>query len=381
MGFLADALVNAVRLHWMPKLSSRDPALVKYFGPGPTSSGASVTEYTAMNLSAVWAAVQIISSAVASLPLLVYRRLPNGGKERFGNHPVYRLLHDEFNGEMTALVARETLQAHVLTWGNAYAEIQRTNGGAPIALWPITPDRVTPDRANNGDVVYRIMQKTGPDAIIRAENMLHIPGLGFDGLMGYSVIQKARETIGLGLATEKYGAQFFGNGAVSSLVASHPGTLSDPASKRMKESINEAISGDKKHSVLVLEEGTKVEKISIPPDDAQFLESRKFQVIEICRWFNLPPHKLRDLDRATFSNIEQQAIEFVTDCLRPWLVRWEQELNRKLFTRVDRTTIFTEHLVDGLLRGDIASRYGAYAVGRQWGWLSADDVRELENLN
>ena len=365
----------------MPGLPLRDPVLVKYFGGGPTASGVPVTEWTALNFSSWWGAVQIISNAVAALPLFLYRRMPNGGKERFTGHPVYRLLHDEFNPQMTSVKARQAMQAHVLTWGNAYAEIVFNEANQVAQLRPITPDRVTPDLNASGDVIYRVVQPSGREVILAAERVLHIQGLGFDGLVGYSVVRKARETIGLGLTAEAYGAQFFGNGAVSSLVATHPKTLNDSARANLKASITDAVGGAKKHSVLVLEEGMTVEKTSIPPDDAQFLLTRHFQASEVCKWFNLPPHKLAELERATFSNIEFSAIEFLTDCLRPWLVTWEQELNRKVIRPLERTQQFTEHLVDGLLRGDQASRYAAYAVGRQWGWLSADDVRERENMN
>jgi HK97 family phage portal protein len=341
-----------------------------------------VNEHTALNLSAVWAAVTVISGTVASLPLLLYKRLPNGGKERFVDHPVYRMLHDEPNPEMTSMVFRETLQAHVLLWGNAYAEIQRDQAGRPVALWPLSPQQVEPFRDKETRVLrYRVTNETGRQVIVDAERILHVPGLGFDGIVGYSVVRKARESLGLALATETFGATFFGNGAWPGLVAQHPGKLSDPAAKRLKDSLNEALQGPTRaHNLIVTEEGIKVEKMGIPPDDAQFLETRKFQIVEIARWFNLPPHKLRDLERATFSNIEHQGIDFVVD-LRLWFVRWEQELNRKLIRPLERKIQFVEHLVDGLLRGDSASRVAIYASGRQWGWLSADDIRERENLN
>lgn len=374
-------LVDSVRSFVLGPYSSRDPLAASVFGYGPTSSGATVTEWTALNYSAWWSATQIIANAVSSLPLQLFRRLPNGGKEVFRTHPVYRLLHDEFNPEMTSMVARKTMQGHVLGWGNAYAEIERDAADRPLNLWPLTPDRVRPDRDDAKRVIYRVQNSSGPERIIRAADMLHIPGLGFDGLMGYSVIRQARETIGLGLATESFGARFFGNGSVSTMIATHPGKLSKPAYDNLKNSLREQTVGANQHGMMLLEEGIKVEKTSIPPDDAQFLETRRFQDIEVCRWFNLPPHKLSELERATFSNIEHQAIEFVVDCLRPWLITWEQELNRKLIRPLERTIQFTEHNADALLRGDTTARYAAYAVGRQWGWLSADDVRERENLN
>src|SRR5262245_11485006 len=377
MGRLANALRQLGG--YMGPWSSGDPALARIFGGPPVASGVTVTEDLAMNYSAVWAAVNIIAGSIASLPLFFYRRLPNGGKERYVDHPTYRLLHDQPNPEGGSMRFRETLQAYALTWGNGYAEIQRDVSGRPVALAPIAPNRVQPYRTERGNELrYRV---DGKDAL-GAADMLHLAGLGWDGICGYSVIRRARESIGLGLATEKFGAAFFGNGAWPGLVSMHPQKLSDAAHKRLKDSMQEAIGGPSRaHNILILEEGQKIEKVSIPPDDAQFLETRKFQTIEIARWFNLPPHKLRDLERATFSNIEQQNIEFVADTLRPWLVRWEEELNRKLIRPLERKSQFSQHLVEGLLRGDTSSRYAAYAVGRQWGWLSANDVRILENMN
>jgi HK97 family phage portal protein len=376
-----EGLTGGLRSFWIGEIPSRDPMLAQYFGSPPVRSGVSVSESTALNYSAFWAAVQSIAGTVASLPLFLYRRLPNGGKERASASRLYRLLHDEFNPEMGSMVARETMQAHVLTWGNAYAEIERNQKGEPLRLWPLRPDLVRPERAPSGAVVYRVTSINGPDVLVPYEDMLHIPGLGWDGLYGYSVIRKARETIGLGLATEQFGALFFGNGGWPGIIAQHPGKLSQEAHKRLKDSLNEAVQGTKAHSLIVTEEGIKVEKVGIPPDDAQFLSTRQFQVTEIARWFNMPPHKLRDLSHATFSNIEEQNIDWVSDTLRPWLVRWEQELNRKLIRPLERNLQFTEHLVDGLMRGRTNERYAAYAVGRQWGWLSADDIRELENMN
>jgi HK97 family phage portal protein len=372
-------LTNAMRSYMTGPLNAKSPELARLLGSSPVSSGVSVNEDTALNYSAVWAAVSLISSQVASLPLILYRRLEDGGKERLTGHPTYRLLHDQPNPEMSSMVFRETLQAHVLTWGNAYAEIEWRGDGRPSALWPLAPNRVIPER-QAGRLQYRVNNPGGKDVTIPAEDMLHVPGLGFDGTVGYSPVRMARESIGLGIATERFGGAFFGNGATFGGVLTHPGRLGEVAQKQLRESVNARHQGvERAHRLMILEEGMTYAQIGVEPDSAQYLETRKFQTEEICRWFNLPPHKLRNLDRATFSNIEQQSIEFVTDTLRPWLVRWEQEVNRKIVLQ-DRSQ-FVEHLVDGLLRGDIASRYAAYAVGRQWGWLSADDVRERENMN
>lgn len=381
---IAARLISDIRSYWSGPITSNSPEIARLWASPPTSTGVAVTEQTALNYSAVWAAVSLISSQVASLPLILYKRLPNGGKDRMARHPLHWLLHDEPNSEMTSFVFRETLTAHVLSWGNGYAEIERDGAGRPIGLWPLTPDRVTPVRDKRTLALkYHVTDPNGGQAaLLDPQDMLHIPGLGFDGTVGYDVISKARESIGVGMATERFGGAFFGNGATFGGVLEHPGKLSPAAQKLLTDQIEAKHGGlSKAHRFIILQEAMKYTQLGVPPEAAQFLESRKFQVIEVCRWFNIPPHKLRDLERATFSNIEQQAIEFVTDTLRPWLIKWEQEIQRKLIPRLEQGIQFAEHLVDGLLRGDIASRYAAYAVGRQWGWLSPDDVRERENMN
>jgi HK97 family phage portal protein len=373
---------NAGNIFQMP---ARDPVLAALLGRGEAAAGVDVNEHTALNYSAVWAAVNIIAGSIASLPLILYRRLPDGGKERATNGAMgnlHRMLHDEPNPEMTSYVFREALQAHVLTWGNGYAEIERNAAGRPIHLWPLRPDRVRAERTASNRIRYRQTTERGPDRLIPAEDMLHIPGLGFDGLVGYSVIGKARDSISLGLATERFGATFFGNGSMPGGVLKYPQGLKPDAKKNIVQSWERMHQGpDRAHKIAVLEHGLEWQQIGLPPEASQFLETRKFQTVEVARWFNLPPHKLADLDRSTNNNIEHQSLEFVMDTLRRWLVRWEQELNRKLIPKLERGRFYTEHLIDALLRGDIKSRYDAYAVGRQWGWLSADDVREKENMN
>jgi HK97 family phage portal protein len=378
MGLLAEAVRS-----WLGPYGSNDPALQALFGGRPTAAGVSVNEQTALNISAVWCAINIIAGGVSALPLILYKRLANDGKERFTDHPVYRLLHDEPNPETVSMTFRETLQAHALTWGNGYAEIQRDETGRPVALWQITPDRVRPFRepTARAPLRYDVIQPDGRHVTLDAERMLHVPGLGWDGTQGYSVIHKARESLGLLAATEKFGAKFFGNSATAGLTAHHPGKLSETAHARLKTSLNAALTGDQAHSLILLEEGVTIEKVTIPPNDAQFLETRKFQVTEVARWFNIPPHMLKDLDRATFSNIEQQSLEFVIHTLTPWLVRWEQELERKLIRPLERRQQFIKHNVNALLRGDTLSRYQAHAIGRQWGWLSPNDILKLEDQN
>jgi HK97 family phage portal protein len=362
--------------------SSSDKELARRFGGGATDAGVVVNEFTALNYSAVWAAVQAIAPKVAQAPLILYKRLPNGGKERFTQSNLYRILRDEWNPEMTSMVARETLTAHMLTWGNGYAEIERDQAGRAMALWPLLPNQVEPFRDQAKRLMYRVSAPGEPDAIIPAGDMLHVPGLGFDGLVGYSVVRMARDSFALGMAAQRFGATFFGNGATFGGALTHPGELGQEGRDNLRASIESEHKGaSRAHRFLILEEGMKYEKFGVDPNDAQFLETRQFEITEVARWFDLPPHKLRDLSRATFSNIEQQAIEFVVDTLMKWFIRWEQEINRKLISKLERNIQFVEHLVDGMLRGDIGTRYSAYATGRQWGWLSANDVRDKENMN
>lgn len=345
---------------------------------GGTSSGKTVNERTAMQTTAVYSCVRILAETVASLPLHTFKHTENG-KEKATEHSIYHLLADEPNPEMTSFVFRETLMGHLLLWGNAYAQIIRDGRGNIIALYPLMPDRMTVDRADSGEIYY-IYNKEGKQYYLRNYEVLHIPGLGFDGLIGYSPIAMAKNAIGMAIATEEYGASFFANGANPGGVLEHPGVVKDPA--RVRESWNSVYQGTKNaHRVAVLEEGMKFQSIGIPPEQAQFLQTRKFQLNEIARIFRIPPHMIGDLDKSSFSNIEQQSLEFVMYTLDPWVVRWEQAIKRALFSESEKKEYFVKFNVDGLLRGDYQSRMNGYAVGRQNGWLSANDIRELENLN
>lgn len=354
-----------------------------YNGPaGSTSSGVDVTEDSAMRYSTVWSCVKVISEDLASLPLIVYRR--NGkSKERAIDHPLYSLLHDRPNPEMTAMQWRECLQAHCLTYGNAYSEIQRNLAGEPMALWPLDPSHMTVkrDKATN-DLVYKYTVTDGPQRDFTKDEILHIGGLGFNGLMGYGVVAYQREAIGSGIAGQQYQGSTFANSGMTNLALVHPAPKAPNVDgrKAFREEIQKTYGGAANAGrIMVLWEGMDVKPISLNPADMQFIDSRKFSRTEICGIFRVPPHKIADLERATFSNIEQQSISYVVDCLRPWCVRWEQQINARLLGASEE--YFVEHLVDGLLRGDLQSRYGAYATGRQWGWLSVNDVRSLENMN
>ncbi|MDD3250934.1 MAG: phage portal protein [Lachnospiraceae bacterium] len=355
---------------------------------GGTTSGKPVNENTAMQMTAVYSCVRILSEAVAGLPLHVYKYNDSGGKEKDLSHPLYQLLHDEPNPEMTSFVFRETLMGHLLLWGNAYAQVIRNARGEVVALYPLMPNKMKVDRDSKGQLYY-LYQRTQEDApaigstsqvYLSPSDVLHIPGLGFDGLVGYSPIAMAKNAIGLAIATEEYGAKFFANGAAPGGVLEHPGTIKDP--QRVKESWNSAYQGSgNAHKVAVLEEGMKYQAIGISPEQAQFLETRKFQINEIARIFRVPPHMLADLEKSSFSNIEQQSLEFVKYTLDPWCVRWEQSMSRVLLSESEKPQRFIKFNVDGLLRGDYASRMTGYATARQNGWMSANDIRELENLD
>lgn len=347
---------------------------------GGTTSGKAVNERTAMQTSAVYACVRILAESVAGLPLHVYERTANGSKSTKPSHPLYRLLHDEPNREMTSFVFRETLMSHLLLWGNAYAQIIRDGRGFPIALYPLLPDRMAVDRNESGELVYTYQSDKG-HIKLRRENVLHIPGLGFDGLIGYSPIAMAKNAVGLALATEDYGAAFFANGANPGGVLEHPGVIKPEQADRLRESWQSQFGGANAHKVAVLEEGLKFHQMSIPPEQAQFLETRKFQINEIARIFRVPPHMVGDLEKSSFSNIEQQSLEFVKYTLDPWVVRWEQSLQQALILPSEKATIFIKFNLDGLLRGDYQSRMQGYSTGIQNGFMSVNDVRGLEDMN
>ena len=357
------------------------------FFMGNTASGKRVNERSAMQMTAVYACVRILSEAIAGLPLQLYRYKEDGGKEKAIDHPLYLLLHDEPNPEMSSFVFRETLMTHLLLWGNAYAQVIRNGKDEVVALYPLMPNKMTVDRDDKGQLYYSYTRSSeeaptmkGNTVILRPSDVLHIPGLGFDGLVGYSPIAMAKNAIGLAIATEEYGAKFFANGAAPSGVLEHPGTIKDPT--KVREAWQSQFGGSANSGkIAVLEEGMKYTPISISPEQAQFLETRKFQINEIARIFRVPPHMVGDLEKSSFSNIEQQSLEFVKYTLDPWVVRWEQSIRRTLLTPIEKKRYDVKFNLEGLLRGDYQSRMNGYATARQNGWMSANDIRELENLD
>ena len=367
-----------------PQNSYDSPSYTYFFGR--THAGKRVTDRTALQHTVVYACVRVLSEAIASLPLHVYK-YTDKGKERVQQHPLFYLLHDQPNPEMTSFVFRETLMSHLLIYGNAYAQIIRNGRGEVIGLYPLMPDRIKVDRDERNRLVYIYSRydeanpnfKVQGDIILRQEDVLHIPGLGYDGLVGYSPIAMAKNAIGISLACEEYGASFFGNGASPSGVLEHPGVIKNP--ERVREAWQKAYGGNNNHRTAILEEGMKYTPISIPNNEAQFLETRKFQIAEIARLYRVPLHMIGDLEHATFSNIEEQSLEFVKYTLDPWIIRWEQSLQKALLSESEKKQYFIKFNVDGLLRGDYASRMQGYATARQNGWMSANDIRDMEEMN
>ena len=381
MGFFSSLF----RSRDAPQNSTAGSGYTFFFGG--STSGKAVTERSAMQMTAVYSCVRILAEAVAGLPLNLYRYTEDGGKEKAIDHPLYLLLHDEPNPEMSSFVFRETLMTHLLLRGNAYAQVIRNGKGEVIALYPLMPNKMTVDRDSQGQLYYSYQRGTdeairdkNQTVILRPSDVLHIPGLGFDGLVGYSPIAMAKNAIGMAIACEEYGAKFFANGAAPGGVLEHPGTIKDP--QPVRESWQSTFGGSgNANKIAVLEEGMKYTPIGISPEQAQFLETRKFQINEIARIFRVPPHMVGDLEKSSFSNIEQQSLEFVKYTLEPWVIRWEQSIQRTLLSTHEKARYFVKFNLEGLLRGDYQSRMNGYATARQNGWMSANDIRELENLD
>lgn len=345
-------------------------------------SGVRVTPESSLKYAAVLACVRVLAESVASLPLMVYERQAEDTRRKANNFYLYRLLHDKPNPELTSFEWREILMAHLLLWGNAYCEIEYNGRGQPTGLWPLMPNAMLEIKRRDGMLEYKYQLPNGSGKTFAAWQLLHIRGLGLDGLAGMSPIGMARQAVGLGLAAEEFGSKFFGNGANMSGVLSHPGVMGDEAFDRLKEQWDSLYSGlNNAQRTAILEEGMQYERIGIPPEDAQFLETRKFQTSEIARIYRVPPHMIGDLERATFSNIEHQSLEFVMHSLRPWLVRWEQAISERLMTKRERSRYYPEFLITGLLRGDSAARSAYYTSMFNIGAMSQNDIRRAENLN
>ncbi len=356
-----------------------------------TDAGIAVDERTALMYSAVMSAVRIISESVAVLPIKVFRRLPQGGKQVQPQHPAHRLIHDQPNPDMTPATFKETITGHLLTWGNGFALIRRDDGGNVRELWPLRPDQTQAQRLETTGEL-RIVATVDSVAerrrlglrnrvtMLDPMEVLHIPGLGFDGLTGYSPIGMARQAIGIALAAEQFSARFYKNGAWMGGVLEHPDLLGDEALDHLDESIKSKHSGAvNAFNPLILEEGMKWHQVGLPGEDAMFLELRKFQKREIASLYRIPPHLMADLEKgASFASLEQQSLDFVKHTLAIWLTKWEEECTRKLTQRSDT---FCEFTLDAFLRGDIKSRFEAYEKAINMGLMSINEARDRENLS
>jgi HK97 family phage portal protein len=397
------SLWNRLSTAWSTRRASAEPsgARTDTQSPSPwlldwaqggrrSSAGVHVSPHGSLALAAYYACLRVIAEDCAKLPLQVLEHLERGRRKAV-EHWLWPILHDQFNDDMTAITGREVMTHHVVGWGNTYGYIMRDRSmtrrdGQPVGIYPLHPARVRPQRdPQTGQIVYRVYRHlTEPDAreipeIVPARDMIHLKGLGPDGLIGYSIAQIAAESLGLSLAAQRYGASFFGNSATPSGVLKHPMTLSEEAQKHLKASHLEQHGGpDASQGLMILEEGMEWQSIAIPPEQAQFLETRQFQVREVCRWFRMQPHKIGDLTDAHHTNIESQNIEHVTDTMLPWYVKWEQEINRKLLAG---TSYYTKHDVRGLLRGDSAARAAYYQTMFMIAAYSPNMILELEDDN
>jgi len=351
---------------------------LQVFGGKPTGAGMNIGHDNALRIIAVYACVRVLSQGVASLPLILYKRTKDG-KERATRHPLYGLMHDSPNDRQTAFEFVEHGQSCLAMRGNAYSYIERDFRGQVVGVWPLNPEQVQLAEASNGDLFY---ESTELNRTLPAREVLHLRGMSLDGKLGLSPIALAREGLGLAMAAELHGATLFGNGATPTGAVKMPKPLTEEQANDFRKSWRKVHGGaDNANKIAILHSGMEYQQVGLSPEDAQFLETRKFQIAEIARLFGVPAHMINDLERATFSNVEHMSLAFVVHTLRPWLVRWEQRLNQSLLTPSERKKYFFEFKVDGLLRGDTNSRYSAYHTGRQGGWLSVNDIRAMENLN
>lgn len=365
----------------------RDSGQIFIFGR--SDSGEMVNEKSAMQIATVYACVRLLAESIAGLPLHLYQYTDEAeqNKIKAKDHPLYKILYRQPNDEMSSFTFRETMMTHLLLWGNAYAQIIRDGRNNILGLYPLQPDQMEVDRDKQGRIIYIYSANTDdvPDLknktyVFRADEIFHIPGLGFNGLIGFSPIAMMKNALGTAIAVEKYGSSFFKNGAQPSGVLEHPGVLKNP--EKIRENWSDVYGGaNNAHKVAVLEEGMQYKPISLPPEDSQFLSTRQFGVNEICRIFRVPPHMVQDLSHATFSNIEHQSIDYVVYTLTPWLSRFEQAITKDLLLPSEQDIYFPRFNVDGLLRGDYASRSSGYASGISNGYLSPNDVRRLENMD
>ena len=365
-------------------LSSPERWLIDALGGYDSRAGVKVNLETSLKVIAVYSCVKLLSETMASLPLVMYKKVERG-KKKADNHPLYSILHDIPNPEQTSFEFWQMMMVNMLLTKGGFAEIVRDGGGFITELWPIPSNRVYVRRnLQTKEIFYQVIDYQGAMHTLYPENMLHIKGMSFDGFNCFEPVELFREAVGLGIAAESYGSYFFSNGTNTGGIVEYEAgkVLSKDAKDYFRKTFNEAYTGlGNSNRLLFLENGAKFQKVSTPPDTSQFLETRKFQIVEIARFFNVPPHKIMDLERATFSNIEEQNISFVVDTIRPWCVKIEQSIFKDLLIPSERKRYFTQFSVDAILRGNLESRYTSYAIARNWGWLNVNEIREKENEN
>ncbi len=352
------------------------------FGGVESSTGIAISPETAMRFTTVLICVRVLAESVASLPCILYRRRKDGGKDRAIDHPTYHVLHDQANAWNSAFEYIEGTMSNLALRGNGYSFVERNKRGQTIGLIPLNPDGITIKQAADWSPLYNATMPDNSRQDLTSKQMHHIRGPLPKGYVGQSMISLARDAIGLGLAAETFGSHLYKNGVKPSGVLKHPGKIGPEATETLRGQFEKKYAGLSNSSrPLLLEEGMEWIALSINPDDAQFLETRKFQRSEIAGIFRVPAHLVNDLERATFSNIEHQTLEFVVHSLRPWLKRWEQAINRDLLAPAERDEYFAEFKIDDLLRGDFKSRMEGLALQIQNGILSPNEARIIENMN
>jgi HK97 family phage portal protein len=347
----------------------------------PSYSGKSINEYSALNISTVWACQRAISETVAGLPLRLMQQTDTG-KRVASEHPLDWVLYAESNDDMSARQVRETLTAHCVTWGNAYAlKVKRGGTGQTIGLWPITPDRVRPDKDKTGNRVYVVYDGTSAEKTYAPGDIFHLPGLGFDGIQGYSVVSMAKQSLGLAAIQDEYAAKFFAQGGRRPYVLQKKSKFrTDEEFKDFRDRWQETYaSSDGFHKAPLLEGDIELQELGMPLDDLQLLSSRQFSVPDICRWFRMFPFMVGQMDQLTFNNVEQLSLQAVQYTYGAWINRWESEVNRQLLTEGEKGRYYAKHNVNALLRGDFKSRMEGYSVGLQNGFMFPDQVRDLED--
>lgn len=368
---------------WLMRgMHPRDPALVEFFGGGMTAAGVSVTADSAMRIAAYYACVRVLSETLASLPLILYRRLPGGGKERATDHWLYPLLHSAPNGWMTSFSWREMGMAHICLRGAAYSRIVADARGRR-QLIPLHPDQVRTIQRESGELAYEVQPRTGASYVLLQDEMLRIPFMTLDGINPITPIQAQRDTLGSAIAAQEHHARFWANDArpTGGWIELEGDFRDDESRKKYRDQWQEYMTGQNRHKTAFLKRGMKYHPFQANAADIQYIESRKLSRSEIAGIMRVPPHMIGDLERSTFSNIEQQSIDFVIYCMQPWARRWEQEIPRALLTEREQETYFCEFLFDGLLRGDATARANYFRTAVLTGWLNRNEVREIENLN